>query len=338
MARNGEDGQYKAKSDQVKRSSASRKKYKKRRDAILIGSILVFVCVVAVLSLNVFLKVSEIRVENEAIRYTDEQIITASGIRVEDSLLGIKKKSVCARIEKQLPYVGEARIGIRLPDTVVISVTYTEAKLCVAQEEGYVLLDRTGKVLQTGVAVPSDFIAEVTGATLTEAEPGEKAKFEEDGMFSYVTGLAQAFEENGITSVTAYDFSKLSDIKVEINYNTDVKLGSISKAVNNLQFGKEVIDRTLTQYHGGDSKVVIDLTEGDKAYVRTQEDIDAAAEAASIAANAETETGLSPETSPDVPSTIGENNAAAPAETTTAPQTTESAATEAPQEGEDALG
>lgn len=337
MARNGEEGQYKAKSDQVKRSSASRKKYKKRRDAILIGSILVFVCVVAVLSLNVFLKVSEIRVENEAIRYTDDQIVTASGIRVEDSLLGIKKKSVCARIEKQLPYVGEAHIGVRLPDTVVIGVTYTEAKLCVAQEDGYVLLDRTGKVLQTGVAVPSDYIAEVTGATLTEAVPGEKARFEEEDMFSYVTGLAQAFEENGITSVTAYDFSKITEIMVEINYNTDVKLGSISNAVKNLKFGKEVIDRTLTQYRGGDSKVVIDLTEGDKAYVRTQEDIDAAAEAASIAANAESETALSPETSPDVPSTIGENTAS-PEQTTAAPQTTESASAQAPQEGEDAIG
>ena len=330
MTRNSEDGQYKTKSDQVRRSSASRKKYKKRRDAILIGGILLFVCVVAILCLNVFLKVAEIRVENEAIRYTDAQIVTASGIRPEDSLLGIKKQSVCAHIEKQLPYIGKAHISIRLPDTVVISVAYTQAKLCIYETDGYVLLDRTGKVLQTGVAVPGDYIAEGTGATLTAAVPGEKAKFEEDSMFSYVTGLAQAFEENGITGVTAYDFTKLSDIVVELNYNTDVKLGSISKAVNNLQFGKEVIDRTLTQSRGSTSKVVIDLTEGDRAYVRSQEDIDAASEAASIAANGETETALSPETEPDVPSTLGENVTAAPE--------TETAAAAQPETSADALG
>ena len=90
MARNSEDGQYRTKSDQVKISSADRKKFKKRREALLIGSILVFACVVAVICLNVFLKVAEIRVENEAIRYTDEQIVTASGIQAEDSLLGIR--------------------------------------------------------------------------------------------------------------------------------------------------------------------------------------------------------------------------------------------------------
>ncbi len=144
MTKNGGEGQYNNKSDQVKRFSASRKKYKKRRDAILVGSILVFVCIVAVLCLNVLLKVSEIRVENEAIRYTDDQIVTASGIRAEDGLLAINKKSVCAHIEKQLPYIGEARISIRLPDTVVISVAYTQAKLCIAETDGYVLMDRTG--------------------------------------------------------------------------------------------------------------------------------------------------------------------------------------------------
>ena len=322
MTKDNGNGQYGTKSDRVNRSSETRKTAKRRRDAILIGSILVFACVVAVLCLNVFLKVNEIRVENEAIRYTDDQIVTASGIQTEDSLLGIKRKSVCAHIEKQLPYIGEAHISIRLPDTVVISVKYTQAKLCVSAPDGYVLLDHTGKVLQTGVVIRADYIAEVTGAGLTRAVPGEKAEFSDPDMFSYVTGLAQAFEENGITGVTAYNFSRLTDVTVEINYNTDVKLGSISKAVNNLKFGKEVIDRTLAQLRGSTSKMVIDLTEGDRAYVRSQEDIDAAAEAASNAALGESETVLSSQTEPDVPSSIGEETAA-PAPETAAPETEE---------------
>ena len=319
MAKDKENGQYKTKSDQVLSSSEYRKLMKKRRDAVLIAGILVFACVVAVLCLNAFLKVAEIRVENEAIRYTDEQIVTASGIQTEDSLLGINKRSVCAHIERQLPYIGEAHISIRVPDTVVISVQYTQAKLCVSAPDGYVLLDHSGKVLQTAVGVPADYIAEVTGAGLKKAVPGEKAEFEDENMFGYVTGLAQAFEENGITGVTAYNFSRLTDVVVEINYNTDVKLGSISKAVNNLKFGKEVIDRTLSQLRGSTSKMVIDLTEGDKAYVRSQEDIDAAAEAASNAAKAESETVLSPETAPDVPSTEGEPAAAPQEEPAQAP-------------------
>ena len=334
MTKKREDGQFKTKSDQVKRSSQDRKKTKRRRDALLIGSILVFVCVVAVLCLNVFLKVSEIRVENEAVRYTDAQIVSASGIRTEDSLLGLAKKSVCAHIEKTLPYIGKARVKIRLPDTVVISVTYTQAKLCVEDADGYVLMDLNGKVLQTGVAVPGDYIAEVTGAELKHAVPGETAEFTDDKMFTYVTGLAQAFDETGITGVTAYDFTRTSDIVVEINYNTDVKLGAIGKAVNNLQFGKEVIDRTLSQARGSTSKLVIDLTEGDRAYVRSQDDIDAASEAASIAANGESETSLSPETAPDVPSTLGddaEENAGGAPETEAQEQTE-------PSTSEDSVG
>ena len=255
MARNSEDGQYRTKSDRVKLSSADRKKYKKRRDALLIGSILVFACVVAVICLNVFLKVAEIRVENEAVRYTDEQIVTASGIQAEDSLLGIRKKSVCAHIERQLPYIGEAHISVRLPDTVVIAVTYTEAKLCVSAPDGYVLLDRTGKVLQTGVAVPADYIAVVTGATLTRAVPGEKAEFEEENMFSYVTGIAQEMTRKLIISPQWYiRFNEMSLLDWDLQTIASV-FGELRK--QGVVDGNEVRDRIGMSPREGLSELVM---------------------------------------------------------------------------------
>ena len=224
--------------------------------------------------------------------------------RYGESLLRISKKTIRSKICRTLPYVGDVAVKISLPDTVTLRVTYTQAKLSVAEPGGYTLLDSRGKVLQTGVAEPPDYAAVLTGVTLASAVPGETVAFEGENMFKYVTELTAAFEENGIDGVTAIDLSDLSNVVAELNYNTDLKLGPIAKAAEKLPFGKEVIRRTMQQSRGTSAKLVIDIT-GDTAYVRSQDDIDAGAQAARDAAEAiTTEPGVQPDADPDVPSTV----------------------------------
>lgn len=278
---------YSSRTDRVNRSGQGRRQKKRRRDAYLVGGIFVMVIAVALLCFIFLFKLQNIKVSNDARRYSDEQIAEGSCLKAGDSLMGVNRKAVAELIEEALPYIGEAKVRIKYPDTVSISVEYTDAKLAVEEPDGYVLLDVNGKVLETGVKLLSDYIAVITGAQLHEASPGKKAVFTDENILSALTRLAKAFDNSGITDVTGYDLSDLLNIVAEVDYNTDIKLGSGAKAEEQLRFGKEVIERTLNQAKSASSKLVIDLTEDGVASVRTQDNIDAAKEAAEEALTAQ---------------------------------------------------
>ena len=263
---------------------AEARQKRKRRAQLRVGALALFLILAAALVFAVFyFKVKTVTVKNDAIRYSDEAIISAADIENETSLLTLNKRAVANRIKKTLPYIGSVRVRRRIPDTVSLEVEYTRATLAVERSDGCVLLNNDGKVLQTGVQKLSDYTALVYGVEITSAVPGEKVVLAEPDKLLYVTGLATAFEAHGYNNVTAYDLSDLSDVIVEVNYNTDLKLGGITKAESRLRFGKEVIARTLSGTRASSSKLVVDLTTDGTAYVRTQSAIDQAREAAARA-------------------------------------------------------
>ena len=267
MSRKKADEGYRSKTDRVNSSRAGRRKKKQRREALLVAGVLVFVLVVAVLSISAFMKVAFIQVENVNGRYTDDEIIAASGLKNGDSLMRIGKKAVNDKICLALPYVGEAKVKISIPDTVLISVSYTEATMCIHTVNGYVLLDNTCKVLQTDVSALSDYVAILKGVELVSAVPGHKAEFSDPDMATYVVNLAADFAKYGFYNVTAYDFSDILNVKAEIDYRVVVRLGNISKAESRLKFGKAVIDKTLQDVHLTGTRQLVDLTIDKTAYV-----------------------------------------------------------------------
>ena len=275
MGKHTEDAGYQTKTDKVNSSGAGRRKKKARREAVLIVSLAVLACVAVLLCMLAFIKVGTVVVENTAVRYSNEQIIAASGVKEGDSLFSVNKKAVAQNIEKALPYIGSVTVKTKLPGTLTISVEYTRPKMCVMMDDGYALMDVKGKVLQTGVSALPDYIAVVTGATVLKAVPGETAEFLDPDLLKYVTDLAAAFEEKGITRLTALDLSDLTDVVAEIDYSVEVRFGAVTKVADKLEFGKTVIDETLRDVKNGGTRMVIDLSGDKSAYVRSRDSIDA---------------------------------------------------------------
>jgi cell division protein FtsQ len=75
---------------------------------------------------TVFFRVERISVSGGR-RYTQEDIIAASGIQIGDNLYALNKVRIDRNIRTQLPYVGELSINRVLPSTIVIQVTEWEA-------------------------------------------------------------------------------------------------------------------------------------------------------------------------------------------------------------------
>ena len=120
-----------SRTDRVNMSGQGRRQKKRRRDVYLVIGLFLMVAAVALICFVFLFKLHDIRVTNDARRYSDAQITDASGLKTGESLMSVNRKAVAEQIEQTLPYIGNARVKVRYPDTVDISVEYTRAKLAV---------------------------------------------------------------------------------------------------------------------------------------------------------------------------------------------------------------
>ena len=108
-------------------------------------SILVICCAVTA-ALTMFFRVNTVEVTGEQ-RYTEEEIVKATGVRTGDNLFLMNKYDVAQNIVKQLPYVEEIRIKRQLPDTLVVEVRECSTPLAVVQDGIAWFVSSTGKIV-----------------------------------------------------------------------------------------------------------------------------------------------------------------------------------------------
>ena len=107
-----------------------------RRNRGRFGPLFKLLCVLGVVvaltgGATVFFRVETVEVTGNQ-RYTQEEIVEASGIQTGDNLYALNKVRIDRRIRTRLPYVGELSINRSLPSTIRIDVTEWEAVAQVA--------------------------------------------------------------------------------------------------------------------------------------------------------------------------------------------------------------
>lgn len=115
--------------DEMSRRSSRSRTHRRNRGRF--GPLFKLLCVLAVAvaltgGATVFFRVETVAVTGNQ-RYTQEEIIAASGIQMGDNLYALNKVSIDRKIRTRLPYVGELSINRSLPSTIRIEVTEWEA-------------------------------------------------------------------------------------------------------------------------------------------------------------------------------------------------------------------
>ena len=203
--------------------------------------------VVIVAALTLFFKVEEIEVTG-CRRYTPEE--GAGGAQGEkgDNLILLDHYHIKQRIFEELPYVSEVRVGRRLPNTLVVEITETEAAAAVEREGVWWLLSRGGKVLE---AIDQIQAAEDLLLENIEIEPPAVSGWltvEEGGPLTEdrLVELMEEMDARGMLtradSIDAGDPDKLvidydGRFRVELGYDAEFpyKLDSLQKVVGELQ-------------------------------------------------------------------------------------------------------
>ena len=227
-----------------------------------------------VLGLSVFFKVDKITVSGNN-KYGAWDIREASGIENGGNLLTFSRAKAAGKIIKALPYVKSVRIGIKLPDTVMIDVVEVEVT--------YVLEARNGEcwlVSAEGKAVAKceeqePQVTRINGVYIEVPKLGEQVKAMETAAPTDEAGnpvpvtvtaaqrlataldIAQYMERNGIiggaASISVADMGAL-----EVWYGTryQMLLGNSTDLSHKIYWMKNVIDN-MADYAGG----VVDLSD-----------------------------------------------------------------------------
>ena len=204
----------------------TQRRRKKRRNPIISILSVFLICGALLLGISVFFKISVIRAEGSE-RYSQEQIISASEIKIGDNLFFVNKFDAISKIFKSLPYIDEVKISKELPNILVIEVTEAIPVAYVQNGENYWLIDKSCKLLEK---VSHDGITGVNIIGLTPIQPVAGQKIEpgeaHKPKVEYVEAmLKELVKQDMLSKVTYMDVSNAGELTFDYRGRFKVKMG-----------------------------------------------------------------------------------------------------------------
>ena len=235
-----------------------------------------------VLAMSVFFRVEHIQVSGMD-QYTAWDISLASGIHQGDSLFSLELPAAAAKI-KELDYVKDVRIGIRLPNMVIIDITEVRVTYAIkAQGEDWWLVDSSGRIIEKAQEDAQENYTKILGVHLLDPKEGEQAvaletsspSVDEEGNTIPVTvtaahrltvalDIADYLENNGIIGQAAsIDVNDLGNIQVWYGQQYQIKLGDEMQLAHKISLAKGAIDTLSAESHNSgvlDASLTVDKT------------------------------------------------------------------------------
>ena len=253
------------------------------RNRLLLQLLIICASVLAmVMALSVFFKVDVIKVSG-AKAYSEWDVREASGIEIGDNLLTFSEPRASGQIQAKLPYVNEVRIGIKLPDTVIIYIEELEVAYAAKCSNGiWWLITSEGRVVEQIDDVRAESYTKIEGITLDNPVVNESAVALEDSpqgvdpsqsteetqvvtvtnaqRLSAALTILQALENNGIVGEAAsVNVTNLNAIvlwygtRFQVNLgdtsNIDVKIAWMNTAIGQLsEYDRGILDVSFTSW------------------------------------------------------------------------------------------
>lgn len=258
---------------------------KRKRRPSRLGILFKLLCLVALVAAltfgaTVFFQVETLAVTGNS-RYTQDEIIAASGVQVGDNLFRMNKKQISQQILRQLPYVESVSILRGLPSTITFQVTEWDAVAQVevydqgqteensseeesqqaAAQEGW-LISVGGKLLEPVSASHTAPIS-VTGLTSLAPQAGSMLAVPQDqqGKLTALTNVLQQLQEQNMMSrVSSIDLTHTSYVLLRLDGSIDAKLPLTGDTAYYLRALNAAVEEE-NRRRGGQAVGTMDLTQ-----------------------------------------------------------------------------
>lgn len=248
---------------------AKRNRRRRRRSFNLVVSFVCFALVLAALvsAAVIFFKIGSIEVVGQT-KYSSEDIISASKLKVGQSMFLFNKFASISNIFSACPYIDEIQMKRTLPDVIQIIVTPCVPVAIIDSEGQYYIIDIKGKILENSATLPALECPTVEGAVLNSPEVGKYAVFsEQETSKALFSVLNTAKNSDILIDISSIDITRVYDIKYEYLERFTVEIGTTDDLERKLKFVDAVIAAL-----GANEKGVIDVTDGETGYFNQTKD------------------------------------------------------------------
>ena len=210
------------------------------------------ICGCLVAALTLFFRVNTIVVTGQE-RYTQDQIVEASGVGVGDNLFLLNKYAVAGNIRTALPYVDEIRINRKLPDTLLIEIKECGTPMAVVQDGFAWLVSPSGRIVEQLDTTQTEGYAVISGCQLLAPSVGTRLALatEYASQQQSLLDLMAALEEAGLSEqVQAIRLDDLSELVMEYAGRFSVELPSGADYTRKLRALVQVVEQLETNQTG----------------------------------------------------------------------------------------
>ncbi|MDD7344843.1 MAG: FtsQ-type POTRA domain-containing protein [Ruminococcus sp.] len=249
------------------RSKRNLERRKKRRRNKIIGYTVVIILIIAAaiaLSLTVFFKIQSINVTGDDI-YNAETIVAASGLNVGENMFKSSKKDISNKLETSLPYIESVHVKRSPTGNVTLVITAAKAELAIDCGEGYILLNKNGKVLEDGVVSINEDVATVTASTIVTATPGDIIVFENEQDTQTLKDIKSIIDSKQIEKITDINITQNSSVVLTYDMRITLEVGMMSTLEQKMDFVKATLDKLNSDEPNFEGS--IDFTVENKAFV-----------------------------------------------------------------------
>lgn len=225
------------------------------------GAIIAVVLIVGVvLSLTVLFKTQAYEVTGVS-RYSEEEIIDACGIGKGENIFLAPKSPAENRLKKTFPYVEEANVSFKIPDTIRIAVVEADEGYLVKQGgTDYLVISTNGRILNQ-VSDPSAYDLPIfIGPTLTSGAVGDYVSYEDDTVVDMIRSITQTFADNGYQGITEIDATNMANISFTYDDRIKVKLGIPEDLDYKVRTAMTIINENLDKNQTGTITGVLDVS------------------------------------------------------------------------------
>lgn len=181
---------------------------KTKHSVVFLPLAFALVCAALIFVLGVFFQVRNIEVNGNTF-YTDEEIAEASGVAEGDNLFFINRFSAASRVFAKLAYVEGVSIDRKLPSSLIINVTESEAIACVETDNGIWAIDRTCKLLSKVSTADASALVAVKGIVVSAPSQGEIISIGDESAVAYLSDMLKQISALGLRQSISYiDMSK----------------------------------------------------------------------------------------------------------------------------------
>lgn len=201
------------------------------------------------------------------LRYTTDELIAASGLRVGDNLLHIKETEAEERIVAALDYIDTAEVKKIYPTKIMISVKEAEKWYCMESGGKTVCVSRKGKILDNN---GDDGLVLIRGYEPVSTDIGEWAQSQTEAKNTLPEQLLNAADAAGLSGITEVDITDRFSITAKIGSRITMKLGNAEELETKFRIADSIIKTQLSP----NEEVVLKLDDTDKiAYRPVNEEV-----------------------------------------------------------------